>query len=76
MCKSGADNRSKVPGLGDVPAAGSLFSRGEQKSVKRELVILLKPTVVKGDSTWGNDIAATQSRIERLDATAPGASRN
>ena len=76
MTESGADNRSKVPGLGDVPAAGSLFSRGEQKSVKRELVILLKPTVVKGDSTWGNDIAATQSRIERLDATAPGASRN
>ena len=76
MTESGADNRSKIPGLGDVPAAGGLFSRGEQKTVKRELVILLKPTVVKGDSTWGSDIAATQGRIERLDSAAPAGSRN
>ena len=76
MTESGADNRAKIPGLGDVPGPGSLFSRGEQKTVKRELVILLKPTVVKGDSTWGSDIAATQGRIERLDSAAPTGSRN
>ena len=36
----------------------------------RELVILLKPTVVKSDDAWVNDISATQSRIERLNAPA------
>jgi hypothetical protein len=39
--------------------------------VKRELVILLKPTVVKGDQTWSSEIAAVQSRMERMQAPAP-----
>lgn len=76
MTESGADNRSKVPGLGDIPGPGSLFSRGAQKTVKRELVILLKPTVVKGDSTWTSDIAATQGRMEKLESTTPDRPRN
>jgi MSHA biogenesis protein MshL len=71
MTESGSDNRAKVPGIGDVPGPGSLFSRGQQKTVKRELVILLKPTVVKGDQTWSSEIAAVQSRMERMQAPAP-----
>lgn len=63
MTESNRDNRSKVPGVGDVPALGALFAKGGQSSVKRELVILLKPTVVKDDSIWTNDIATTQGRI-------------
>jgi MSHA biogenesis protein MshL len=73
MTESASDNRAKVPGLGDVPGAGSLFSRGEQKTTKRELVILLRPTVVKGESTWSRDITAVQSRLERMDAALPSA---
>jgi MSHA biogenesis protein MshL len=73
MTESASDNRAKVPGLGDVPGAGSLFSRGEQKNVKRELVILLRPTVVKDDSAWSRDVTAVQSRLERMDAALPSA---
>lgn len=67
MTETTEDTRSKIPGAGDVPAAGSLFRKGNQRSTKRELVLLLKPTVVKDDSAWANDIAETQARIERLD---------
>ena len=66
MTESAEDTRSKVPGAGDVPGVGALFSKGGQRSVKRELVILLKPTVVKDDSAWANDISAVQGRVEGL----------
>jgi MSHA biogenesis protein MshL len=66
MTETSDNRRAAVPGLGDVPLAGSLFSKGEQSSSKRELVILIKPTVVKMDSDWTDDIAATGRRIERM----------
>jgi len=69
MTESSEDSRSKVPGAGDVPGAGALFRQGGQSKTKRELVILLKPTVVRDDSAWSNDIAATESRIENLGAS-------
>lgn len=69
MTERTQDDRNKVPGLGDVPGPGGLFSKGAQKSSKRELVILLKPTVVKDDSNWVADIRATQDRIDGLALT-------
>ena len=63
MTESTQDNRAKVPGAGDVPMLGAFFSKGGQSVVKRELVILLKPTVVKDDSAWATDIATAQDRI-------------
>ena len=71
MTERAQDDRDKVPGLGDVPGPGGLFSKGAQKSSKRELVILLKPTVVKDDSNWTADIRATQDRIDSLAITTP-----
>lgn len=70
MTESVVDNRGKTPGAGDVPGVGALFSKGRQQKVKRELVILLKPTVVVDDQVWSNDIAATQARIQNLGALA------
>lgn len=69
MTESAQDSRNKVPGVGDVPVAGAFFSRGAQKTVKRELVILLKSTVVKDETAWNNDITAVQGRMERIDNT-------
>lgn len=65
------DTRNKIPGAGDVPVGGALFSKGAQSSKKRELVILLKPTVVKDETAWSDDIAATQQRIENLGSLPP-----
>ncbi|MDF2465679.1 MAG: mannose-sensitive hemagglutinin [Ramlibacter sp.] len=68
MTESSSDSRDKVPGAGDVPVVGALFGKANRSTVKRELVILLKPTVVKGDDTWAGDINAAQTRIDRLNA--------
>ena len=72
MTETMSDDRSKVPGAGDVPVVGSLFGKSARQTVKRELVILLKPTVVKGDESWARDINAAQGRIEGMNA-APAA---
>jgi MSHA biogenesis protein MshL len=68
MTESSSDNRAKIPVAGDVPVVGALFGNSNRSTVKRELVILLKPTVVKGDDTWAGEINAAQSRIDRLNA--------
>ena len=71
MTESSGNNRSAIPGLGDVPLAGALFRKGDQLSSKRELVILIKPTVIKMDSDWADDIAATSRRIQSMNARRP-----
>ncbi|WP_337841485.1 pilus (MSHA type) biogenesis protein MshL [Rheinheimera sp.] len=40
------DSESKVPVLGSVPVVGKLFSRVSKVERKKELIILIKPTVV------------------------------
>jgi MSHA biogenesis protein MshL len=69
MTETANDTRQHVPVAGEVPVVGAMFGRANRSSNKRELVILLKPTVVKGDETWSGEIGATQARIERLPAT-------
>jgi MSHA biogenesis protein MshL len=49
---------------------GSLFKRNNRDLKKRELVFLLKPTVIKGDSQWQSDLASTQERMRDY-PTAP-----
>ncbi|WP_313950804.1 type II and III secretion system protein [Accumulibacter sp.] len=49
------DNRSgRVPGLGDVPFFGELFNTRSNSSTKSELVVLLRPTVIKDASIDGD----------------------
>lgn len=64
MTERSSDGRSGVPGVKDLPLLGNLFKWGGQSTVKRELVILLKPTVVKDDGEWSKDISATRERLE------------
>jgi MSHA biogenesis protein MshL len=60
------DDRSQLPGVGDVPVLGNLFRNTSRSTVKRELVILLKPTVIQGDANWQQDILDSQRRIQDL----------
>ena len=53
----------RVPGAGDLPGVGNLFKRNNRDLKKRELVFLLKPTVIKGDSQWQGDLAQTEERM-------------
>ena len=45
-------DRSGVQGLQDVPGVGALFRQTSDLNSKRELVILLKPTVIRDDTPW------------------------
>lgn len=70
MKQSTVSDRSKVPGLGDAKGIGAAFRQNGQTTVKSELVILLKPTVVKDERGWNEDILSSQRRIEALDRPA------
>ena len=44
----------------------TVFGQTTRTTEKRELVILLKPTVVDSDADWSNDIARSRERINKL----------
>jgi MSHA biogenesis protein MshL len=46
---------------------GGLFRNTNRISQKRELVILLKPTIVQGNENWAQDVMDSQRRIQNLD---------
>ncbi len=58
MRQAETDNDSGIPGL---PKA--IFGQTNHLTEKRELVILLKPTVVDGDKAWADDIARSRDRL-------------
>ncbi|MGV8893971.1 MAG: secretin N-terminal domain-containing protein [Burkholderiaceae bacterium] len=66
MRQSSSSNRSQVPGAGDIPVLGNLFRNTGRVSQKRELVILLKPTVIQGENSWAQDMLDSQRRIQGL----------
>jgi general secretion pathway protein D len=58
------DGTDKVPVIGDVPGLGALFRYDQRKRVKTNLMIFLKPTVVRGPA------GASQYTNERYDFLA------
>jgi MSHA biogenesis protein MshL len=56
-----------VPGAGSVPVLGNLFGAKKRVNQKRELVVLIKPTIVEGASNWNDDLLDAGRRIEQLD---------
>lgn len=67
MKQAMSENRSQLPGVGDVPFFGSLFRQTGQSAVKKELVILLKPTVIQDDGNWQGDVLESQRRVQKMD---------
>jgi len=55
---------SKVPFLGDVPWLGEFFTNRQKVNYKTELVILVKPQVVK-KNTWKQEIQKSSDLIEK-----------
>ncbi|SDK82352.1 MSHA biogenesis protein MshL [Methylophilus rhizosphaerae] len=66
MSEEVSNERTKVPGLGDVKFLGNLFRQKDEISKKKELVILLKSTVVRSGDNWAQDMLDSQERIEKL----------
>jgi MSHA biogenesis protein MshL len=58
-----ADNRSGLPGLRDSLGAGGLFGNQRRAMVKKELVILIKPTVLNSDRETAAERRESRDRI-------------
>lgn len=50
MRQDASDSYSKVPVIGDAPLIGSFFRSKSLNKTKRDLLIFLTPTIVRGDS--------------------------
>ena len=66
MTQAMTDDRSQVPGLGDIPGVGAAFRQSAKSLQKRELVILLKATVVHDNGVWAQNIMESQQRIRDM----------
>lgn len=71
MRQQSSNDRSQVPGVGDVPGLGNLFRQRGISNSKSELVILLKPTIIHGDRNWQEDLMQTRDRIRAMSAPEP-----
>ncbi|QJE03567.1 pilus (MSHA type) biogenesis protein MshL [Massilia forsythiae] len=72
MRQASNNDASQLPGAGDVPVLGTLFGSKKRVNQKRELVVLIKPTIVEGASNWNDDLLDAGRRIEQLDPRARG----
>ena len=53
---------AKTPFLGDIPILGNAFRYTREKEIKKELIILLKPTVVEAN-TWHEQLENSRSQM-------------
>ncbi|VAW90930.1 MSHA biogenesis protein MshL [hydrothermal vent metagenome] len=60
------ETEQSVPFLGDIPIIGSLFKHTRELTVKSELVILLKPTVIETSQQWAQGIKRSQKNIRNI----------
>ena len=67
-----SSGRSGIPGLADAPFVGGAFRNSATDTVKRELVILIKPTIIDGDRPSEQDIQDTRNRMQRMGDGQPG----
>ena len=67
MRQAATDDTGQLPGAGRVPILGELFRNKNKISQKRELVVLIKPTIVDSANSWNRDLLDATRRIEQLD---------
>jgi MSHA biogenesis protein MshL len=62
MKRQSLDSGSAVPGLGDLPGLGALFKNSNASRLKHELVILLKPTIIRHQGDWNAGAREAEAR--------------
>jgi MSHA biogenesis protein MshL len=67
MRQATTTDNSGVPGASKVPVLGSLFGSKSEVVQKRELVVLIRPTIVESSSDWNQDMLDSSRRIKELD---------
>lgn len=64
------DTTEKVPGLGDIPVLGNLFKYQRQGRVKRNLMVFLRPTVIRTNEQSVNLASDRYSYIRNAEFAA------
>ncbi|HEY5799146.1 MAG TPA: secretin N-terminal domain-containing protein [Burkholderiaceae bacterium] len=67
MREASTADRSQVPGADKLGVAGNALRNQARSTQKRELVILIKPTIVRDNTSWADDIGGANRRIQNLD---------
>ena len=66
MRQATTSDRSQVPVAGNIPVLGALFGNTGQVTQKRELVVLIKPTIVESGADWNQDLLDAGRRVREL----------
>jgi MSHA biogenesis protein MshL len=56
------DNRNGLPGMSD----DNPLRNTQRSKLKKELVILLKPTIIESELDWQRDVRESRQRLEGL----------
>jgi len=67
MKESTVDEESSVPILGDIPFLGNLFKHRKMVRVKKELVVLVKPTLVNTKGQWNKQADINMKRFSSIE---------
>ncbi|CAB1367608.1 pilus (MSHA type) biogenesis protein MshL [Denitratisoma oestradiolicum] len=74
MKQSQSSDRSGLPGTTDS-SLGLLAGQRKSSMSKTELVILIKPTIIRDDKSWVRDLEQTSQRLRGYDTKGGGAPR-
>ena len=66
-----ASNRltSGLPGTSDIPIAGALLGNRANSGRKKEVVVLIKPTIIRNAQDWEAQTLRTRTALDDLDLT-------
>ncbi|HCK00070.1 MAG TPA: type II secretion system protein GspD [Serratia grimesii] len=65
---SHSDQDSKVPVLGSIPIIGNLFSAKSAKTTKRNLMLFIRPTIIREQGEYGQLSEAGRDKFNRQQA--------
>lgn len=67
MSQEQVRDNNGLAGTTSSSGIGALFGQRGGAMRKRELVVLIKPTIIQNEASWKQDLLDTQERIEKLD---------
>lgn len=68
MKEASTDEDASIPVLADVPLVGNFFKHKKVSRIKRELIILLKPTSINLGQDWDDAVGESHERIKKIRA--------
>ena len=62
-------NSSGLPGTSDIPIASSIFGNRANSGRKKEVVVLIKPTIIRTAQDWEAQTLRTRAALDDMDAS-------